>query len=181
MGSTRDTDCMNIVLIGYRGTGKSVISRILADTLHCQRYSIDEEIARKAGKSISEIVEQEGWNKLREIERKMVEKVATEARNSVIDCGGGVVLDERNVVDLRCKSKAVLLISSLEKILERIKDTNRPPLKEGLSFEEEQRQALSEREPKYHAAADCVFDTSDLKPRQTAKKIIEHFKKKGWI
>ena len=172
---------MNIVLIGYRGTGKSVISKILAGTLHCQRYSLDDEIVRQAGKSILEIVEQGGWDSFRGIEREVVERVSSEARNSVVDCGGGVVLDERNVVDLRCKSKAVLLISSLEKILERIKDTNRPPLKEGLSFEEEQRQALSEREPKYHAAADCVFDTSDLKPRQTAKKIIEHFKKKGWI
>ena len=172
---------MNIVLIGYRGTGKSVISRILADTLHCQHYGIDEEITRKAGRLISEIVEQEGWDSFREIERKVVEEVATEARNSVIDCGGGVVLDERNVRDLRCNSKIVLLISSLEKIVGRIKDTNRPPLKEGLSFAEEQRQVISERDPMYRAAADCIFDTTYLKPRQTATKIIKHFKKKGWI
>jgi len=172
---------MNIVLIGYRGTGKSVISRILADTLHCQRYSIDEEIVRKAGKSISEIVKQEGWDRFREIERKMVERVATEARNSVIDCGGGVILDERNVADLKQNSKAVLLTSSPEKILERIKGTNRPPLKEGLAFEEEQRQILSEREPKYRSAADCIFDTTYLKPHQAAVKIISHFKKKEWI
>ena len=173
---------MNIVLIGYRGTGKSVISRILADTLHCRRYSIDEEIVRTAGKSISEIIEQENWGKFREIERKVIEDVAAEAKNSVIDCGGGVILDERNVVDLKRNSKAVLLISSLEKILERItQNTDRPPLKEGLDLEEEQRLILGEREPKYRAAADCVFDTTHLKPRQTALKIIEHFKKKDWI
>ena len=171
---------MNIALIGYRGTGKSVISRILANTLHCQHYGIDEEIIRNAGRSISEIVEQEGWDRFREIERKVVEEVATKARNSVIDCGGGVVLDERNVRDLRCNSKIVLLISSLEKIVGRIKDTNRPPLKEGLSFAEEQRQVISERDPMYRAAADCIFDTTYLKPRQTATKIIKHFKKKGW-
>ena len=172
---------MNIVLIGYRGTGKSVISKILADNLHCQRYSIDEEIIRKAEKPISEIVEQEGWDRFRAIERKIVEEVAADAENSIIDCGGGVILDERNVADLKRNSKVVLLISSLEKILERIKDKNRPPLKEGLSFEEEQRQVIIEREPKYRTAADCVFDTSYLKPRQTATKIIEHFKKKGWV
>ena len=173
---------MNIVLIGYRGTGKSVISRILADTLHCQRYSIDEEIVRTAGKSISEIVEQENWGRFREIERKVVKEVTAEAENSVIDCGGGVILDERNVLDLKRNGKAVLLISSLEKIMERIsQNTNRPPLKEGLGFEEEQRQILCEREPKYRAAADCVFDTTYLKPRQIAIKIIEHFKNKNWI
>jgi len=172
---------MNIVLLGYRGTGKSVISRILADTLHCRRYSIDEEIVRKAGKSILEITEQEGWGRFREIERKIVEEVTTEAVNSVIDCGGGVILDERNVLDLKRNGKAVLLISSPEKILERIKGTNRPPLKGNLSFEEEQHQILSEREPKYRAAADCIFDTSYRKPPQTAIKIIEYFKKKGWV
>ncbi|MBT6662500.1 MAG: hypothetical protein HOB58_05005, partial [Nitrospina sp.] len=52
---------MNIVLIGYRGTGKSSLSRALQGILHCTLYSIDEEITRQAGKSIHEIVEQEGW------------------------------------------------------------------------------------------------------------------------
>ena len=172
---------MNIVLIGYRGTGKSVISRILADTLHCQRYGLDEEIVRRTGKQVSEIVGQEDWGRFREIEREMVQEVTAEARNSVIDCGGGVVLDERNVADLKRNSKTVLLISSLEKILERIEGTDRPLFQEGLNFEEEQRQVIIEREPKYRAAADCVFDTSCLNPRQTALKIIKYFKEKGWI
>tara|TARA_B000000460_G_scaffold228644_1_gene185063 strand:+ start:71 stop:592 length:522 start_codon:yes stop_codon:yes gene_type:complete len=173
---------MNIVLIGYRGTGKSVISKVLADILHCPRYSFDEEIIRQTGKSIREIVEQEGWERFREIERGVVEKVSSKARNSIIDCGGGVVVDERNVADLRRSGKVVLLISSFEKIIQRIsRDLRRPPLETTLSFEEEQRKALSERDPKYRAAADCVFETTDLKPSQTAMKIIEHFKKKSWI
>ena len=173
---------MNIVLIGYRGTGKSIISKVLADILHCQRYGLDEEITQQAGKSIREIVEQEGWERFREIERGVVEKISSEVRSSIIDCGGGVVLDERNVADLRRSGKVVLLISSFEKIIQRIsRDLRRPPLETTLSFEEEQRKALSERDPKYRAAADCVFETTDLKPSQTAMKIIEHFKKKSWI
>ena len=173
---------MNIVLIGYRGTGKSIISKVLADILHCQRYGLDEEITQQAGKSIREIVEQEGWERFREIERGVVEKVSSEVRNSIIDCGGGVVLDERNVVDLRRGGKVVLLISSFEKIIQRIsRDLSRPPLESVLSFEEEQRKVLRERDPKYRAAANCVFDTSYLKPRQTALKIVTRFKKKNWI
>ena len=173
---------MNIVLIGYRGTGKSVISKILAGTLHCQRYSLDEEIVRQAGKPILEIVEQEGWGSFRGIEREVVERVSSEARNSVVDCGGGVVMDERNVIDLKKNSKIVLLTSSLEKIMQRISlDKERPPLEEGLSFKEEQCKFFREREPKYRAAADCIFETTYLKPREIALKIIGHFKKKGWI
>ena len=79
---------MNVVLIGYRGTGKSVISKILADILHCRCYSLDEEIAQQAGKSIREIVEQEGWGRFREIERGVVQQISSEVRNSIIDCGG---------------------------------------------------------------------------------------------
>ena len=91
-------------------------------------------------------------------------------------------MDERNVMDLRRSGKVVLLISGFEKIIQRInRDLRRPPLEATLSFEEEQRKVLSEREPKYRAGADCVFDTSYLKPRQIAMKIIGHFKKKGWI
>ena len=173
---------MNIVLIGYRGTGKSVISKALADILHCRRYSLDDEIVRQAGKPILEIVEQEGWGRFREIEREVVERVSSEAQSSVVDCGGGVVMDERNVIDLKRNSKIVLLTSSLEKIMQRIKrDTTRPSFNEGLGFKEEQCQVFNEREPKYNAAADCVFETTYLKPHQTAIKIISHFKKKGWV
>ena len=159
-----------------------MISKVLADILHCRRYSLDEEITRQTGKSIPEIVKQEGWESFREIERGVVEKVSSEVRNSIIDCGGGVVVDERNVADLRRSGKVVLLISSFEKIIQRIsRDLRRPSLEATLSFEEEQRKALSERDPKYRAAADCVFETTDLKPGQIAMKIIGHFKKKGWI
>ena len=173
---------MNIVLIGYRGTGKSVISKILADILHCKCYSLDEEITQQAGKSIREIVKQEGWGRFREIERGVVQQVSSEVRNSIIDCGGGVVMDEHNVTDLRQNGKVVLLKLSLEKIIQRIsRDSSRPPLEEKLSFIEEQQKTLIERDPQYRAAADCVFETTYLKPSQIAMKIIGHFKKKGWL
>ncbi|KMP10811.1 hypothetical protein UR09_02225 [Candidatus Nitromaritima sp. SCGC AAA799-A02] len=173
---------MNIVLIGYRGTGKSVLSRILAENLRYERYSLDEWIVRSAGQPIPEIVEQWGWDRFREIEREVVKEVSAQARSAVIDCGGGVVLDERNVSDLKRDGKVVFLTADPGLILKRTgRDTNRPPLKEGLSFEEEQRRILSEREPKYRAAADCTFDTTHDRPRETAEKIIELFKKNRWL
>jgi len=93
-----------------------------------------------------------------------------------------VIVDERNTVDLKKNSKIVLLTSSLEKIIQRISvDSTRPPLKEGLSFKEEHHQIFNERLSKYNAAADCIFETTYLKPREIALKIIGHFKKKGWI
>ena len=59
---------MNIVLIGYRGTGKSVVGELLAQKLNRETISMDAEIVRKAGMSIPEFVEQNGWPKFRDLE-----------------------------------------------------------------------------------------------------------------
>ncbi|MDP7552182.1 MAG: shikimate kinase, partial [Nitrospinaceae bacterium] len=72
---------MNIVLIGYRGTGKSVLSRLLAKQLECERYGLDEWIVQEAGKPVPEIVKLWGWGRFREIERRVVEKVSARARD----------------------------------------------------------------------------------------------------
>ena len=91
-------------------------------------------------------------------------------------------MDDRNVADLRRNGKLVLLTSSLEKIIQRIsRDSNRPPLAGKLSFREEQQKVLIERDPQYRAAADCIFETTHLEPRQIALKIITRFKKERWI
>ena len=91
-------------------------------------------------------------------------------------------MDEHNVANLRRNGKVVLLTSSLEKIIQRIsRDSNRPPLEGKLSFREEQQKVLIERDPQYRAAADCIFETTHLEPRQIALKIITRFKKERWI
>lgn len=173
---------MNIVLLGYRGTGKSVISKILAQKLNRKLIRIDALIVQSAGMPIPEIVKKWGWPKFREIESRLVQEIANEERDSVIDCGGGVVLDDQNVVCLKRHGKTVLLKADLKTILRRIKnDSNRPPLKGGVSFEEEQKIILTEREPKYLAAADMICDTTRQKPVKTVLQIIEFFQKKTWI
>ena len=91
-------------------------------------------------------------------------------------------MDEHNVTDLRRSGKVVLLTLSLEKIIQRInRDSSRPPLEEKLSCIEEQQIVLIERDPQYRAAADCIFETTHLEPRQIALKIITRFKKERWI
>jgi shikimate kinase len=173
---------MNIVLLGYRGTGKSVISRILARKLKRKLVSIDKEIVRSAGMPIPQIVQKWGWPKFREIESRIVREVSESEQEAVIDCGGGVVLDDQNIACLKKLGRVVVLRADLQTLLKRIKnDPNRPPLKEGLSFEEEQKIILKEREPKYQSAADMTLDTSSQKAMTTAMEIIKFFQKKKWI
>ena len=92
---------MNIILLGYRGTGKSVISRLLARQLKCPLFSLDSMIEEAVGIPIPEIVSMWGWARFREIESKIVEQAVEEAKDAVIDCGGGVVLNPRNIQKLK--------------------------------------------------------------------------------
>ena len=173
---------MNIVLFGYRGAGTSEVAVILSLKLDRAVFNTDQMIVADAGMTIPGIVEEWGWPRFREIESEVVEKVAAQAKDSVIDCGGGVVLNDNNIERLKRDGKTVLLKADFETILKRIgEDKNRPPLKEGMSFEEEQRKVLSEREEKYHAAADFECDTTTKSPEETADIIIEHFKRQNWI
>ena len=169
-------------MLGYRGTGKSVISKILSEELGRKLYRVDDLIAQTAGKSISEIVQQQGWPGFRKLECEVVARVASEAHDSVIDCGGGVVLDDNNISLLKKDGKCALLTASFSTIMSRIKkDRNRPSLEEGLSFEEEQKKNLADRHEKYQACADLICDTTTRKPGETVHEIIAFFKDRGWL
>jgi len=173
---------VNIVLLGYRGTGKSVISKKLSHKLRRRLYKIDDLISRSVGKPIPEIVKQDGWKFFREKESDIVAEISCQAKKSIIDCGGGVVLNDANIENLKKDGVCIVLTASLETIIKRIKDDpNRPPLRDGVDFEEEQKTVFAEREKKYHAAADFICDTSDCRPAETVQEIAEFLKMKGWI
>ena len=173
---------MNFVMLGYRGTGKSVISKKLSHKLRRRLYKIDDLISLSAGKSIPEIVEQDGWEVFRKKESDIVAEVSSQAKNSIIDCGGGVVLNDANIDNLKKEGVCIVLTANLETIIKRIKhDQNRPPLEVSVSFEEEQKKILEEREEKYSAAADFICNTSNRRPVETVQEITEFLKTKGWI
>ena len=169
-------------MLGYRGTGKSVISKILSKELKRKLFRVDDLITQTAGMPIPKYVEQEGWPAFRKLESEIVARVSGEAHNSIIDCGGGVVLNGENMSLLKKQGKCVLLTASLDTIIDRIKkDRNRPALEEGLNFEETQKKILADRHEKYQSSADFICDTTTRKPGETAHEIIAYYKKKGWL
>ena len=169
-------------MLGYRGTGKSVISIKLSHKLKRRLYKIDELISQSVGKSIPEIVDQDGWEVFRQKESDIVAEVSSQAKKSIIDCGGGVVLNDANINNLKKGGVCIVLTASLETIIKRIRrDQNRPPLESGLSFKEEQKKIIEEREGKYRAAADFICNTSNRRPVETVQEITEFLKTKGWI
>jgi shikimate kinase len=162
---------MNIVLIGYRGTGKSTVAKILGKRLGRKVMSTDAEIVKEAGQSIPQIVEQFGWEHFRELETQMCRKLQGQA-NVVLDCGGGLILKEENVKILKVHGTFFWLTADVPTIVKRISGgTQRPSLSGTKSFVEEIEDILKERTPKYQAAADHIISTNHNSPHQIADSI----------
>ena len=163
---------MNIVLIGYRGTGKSVVGELLARKLNRETISMDAEIVRKAGMSIPEFVEQNGWPKFRDLETEVARELA-ERDNIIVDCGGGIIERPENIPALRTNGLIFWLQASVDVIVSRIADgTERPALTEGKSFTEEVAEVLDRRTPMYSEAAQHTINTDDMTPEQVGDSVL---------
>jgi shikimate kinase len=163
---------MNIVLIGYRGTGKSTVGALVAEKLGMTCVNMDSEIVKQAGLSIPEIVEAYGWEKFRDMESDVARALAG-CDGLVMDTGGGVIERPENIIALKANAKIFWLKASVNVIVSRIeKDTQRPALTQGKTFTEEVVEVLEKRIPKYKNAADEHIDTDDLTPEQVADRIV---------
>ena len=159
-----------IVLIGYRGTGKSSIGKALALQTGQSHLDTDQLIVDATGKTIPEIFNSEGEAGFREIEQHVIARIPSGA--GIISTGGGAVIRPANVQMLRMNSVIVLLTSKPEIIFKRIHKTDRPSLT-GLPPKEEIENVLEERMPTYRSAADFVLDTSTTTAREAATQILE--------
>jgi len=163
---------MNIVLVGYRGTGKSTVGRRLAARLGREFVSTDAEIVKRAKRPIPEIVAQEGWEYFRNLESEICRELASRDR-LVIDTGGGAILRTQNVEALKKNGAVFWLTASVETIAKRIGGGNqRPSLTGTKSFVDEIQDVLRERTPKYQAAADHSIATDNRSLNQLVEMIL---------
>ena len=166
---------MNLILIGYRGTGKSTVGKVLAKRLDRELVSTDKEIVKRAGRSIPEIVQEKGWEYFRDLESDVCRDLAGRD-NLVIDTGGGAILRQGNVEVLKRNGTLFWLTASVATIAGRIGgDTQRPSLTGAKSFVEEIEEVLRERTPKYQAAADHVLSTDGRSIQQLVSTILGLF------
>ncbi len=164
---------MNIVLIGYRGTGKSVVGAILARRLGMRYVGMDAAIVERAGMPIPEIVEKEGWPCFRDLESAEARSLAG-LDNLIIDTGGGIIERPENIEALQKSACIFWLKARVDTIVARIQgDTQRPALTTGKSFTEEVAEVLERRTPKYQSAAHHEIETDEFTPEQIADRIIE--------
>lgn len=175
----------NLVLIGGRGCGKSSIARrvlrrekrfLLLSTDDLIRYECD-------ARSIPEIVEDRGWRGFREVERRVVDKVAAFEQAALIDCGGGVVIEldahdqevfsDAKVSALRRHGVVIYLQRSTDYLLGRIAgDHNRPSLSAQESFIE----LMTRRDPLYRRAAHHVLEAGELAKPELVERVLSLYR-----
>jgi shikimate kinase len=167
---------MNLVLIGYRGTGKSAVAALLSQKLSMAAVCLDEEIERDAGMSIPEIVEQHGWPWFRDLEARITSRFSA-MDDLILDTGGGVILRAQNVSSLARNGRVCWLKASVETIAARIEhSSNRPSLTGETSFIDEIEQVLAERTPLYRAAAHHEIDTDALSIGEVVDAVIQAYR-----
>jgi len=166
---------MNLILIGYRGTGKSTVARLVASRLGWNTLSTDALIVERAQLPIPEIVSQFGWEHFRDLETTICQELRGKD-HLVIDTGGGVVLRESNVKALKPTGMVCWLTASVQTISRRIAgDSQRPSLTTGRTFIEEIEEVLQERTPKYRAASDIMVETDSVPADQIAEQVVTKF------
>jgi len=157
------------VLVGFMGTGKTCVGKMLAGKLGMTFLDMDDIIVERAEKSIPRIFAEDGEPHFRTVERDLVRELSAES-DLVIATGGGVVLDPDNISDFNRSGLTVCLSATPECILDRVEhDTNRPLL--AGSKMEKITEILSTRQPLYDAIPNQI-DTTALTTEQVADKIL---------
>lgn len=172
---------MNIVLIGMRGSGKSTIGEKLSETLHRPFIEIDVLVEQKMGKSIQEIVKDEGWEGFRDAESQAILSVVNKD-GFVIASGGGSITRGRNSANLKKNGFIIYLTADPLTLEGRVGfDPNRPFLTHAISRLQDIQQVYKQRRKRYEQAADLIVNTQANSIEEAILQITIHLKEKKII
>lgn len=161
----------NLVLIGFMGTGKTSVGRLIAAKLRFQFFDLDALVAERAGLEIPEIFARHGETHFRDLETSALESCGHLTR-SVFATGGGIVIRAYNRTLLRELGFVVQLTAREEVIFERVSRNAHRPLLQTADPRGTIAEMLVARRPHYEAAAQLTVDTSERSHQETAEQII---------
>jgi len=161
----------HIFLVGFMGAGKSTVAELLAHRLGRPCIDLDDEIVRAAGRSVSEIFNEDGEDAFRSMETEAL--LGLDARpSSVVACGGGIVVRTENRAALRRMGTVVYLQVTAGEALARVGDAGTRPLLAGASGTLAATSLLAARESLYRSVADMTVDTLCCSAQQVAENVL---------
>ena len=161
----------NIYLVGFMGTGKTAIGKVLASRLKLGFIDLDDLIEESQALKIVDIFAKKGEPYFRDLESRVLKGVSKK-EGFVVACGGGIVLKEDNIKVMQNSGIIICLRASWQVIYERTRKFSHRPLLDARDVPGKIRELLDKREPFYTKVKNHV-DTSDLTINEVAEKIIK--------
>ena len=165
---------VNLALVGFMGTGKTTVGRLIADTLRFEFLDTDELIQQRTGRLIADIFAQDGEPAFRALEREVVAELAGRQK-TVISTGGGLPAEPGNLAGLKKHSLVVCLWASPERIWERVRNQSHRPLLHHPDPQARIRELLAAREP-FYKSADVLVNTDLRNVREVSQQIVLQFR-----
>jgi len=160
----------NLILVGFMGTGKTVVGHAAAGALGFAYVDTDEIIEERAGKAISRIFAEDGEPDFRDLETEAIRSLVSLERH-VVATGGGCVQREENWEAMHAAGLVVCLAARPEVIFERTRLTSHRPLLQTSNPLARIRELLDRRVP-FYARADHTIDTSDLTVDEVVARLV---------
>lgn len=163
---------VNIVLTGLMGAGKSTVGKALAKVLKDYTFiDSDDVIVDIEGMTIPEIFEKKGESYFREVEKNIISELSEE-EDLIIALGGGAFESEETRKNLENNCITIYLKSSVERLLNRIKDDKNRPLLQCENPKGKLEELLEKREPNY-LKADYIIETGNKNIDEIVEEILE--------
>ena len=161
---------MNIYLIGMMGSGKSTVGKTLSEKIQKSFIDLDSEIEKAAGKSISEIFDIDGEEQFRKMETKQLKQYS----ESIVACGGGIVLKDENREFINENGIAILLLATMGELTQRLSNSGNRPLLADDNTEEALTKLWMERQIDYLETANFTIETDGKNPDELTEEILLH-------
>lgn len=161
---------MNIYLIGMMGSGKSTVGKTLSEKMHKPFIDLDSEIEKGTGKNISEIFDIDGEEQFRKMETKQLKQYS----ESIVACGGGIVLKDENREFINENGIAILLLATMGELTQRLSNSGNRPLLADDNTEEALTKLWMERQIDYLETANFTIETDGKNPEELTEEILLH-------
>ena len=169
-----DRHIVNLALIGFMGTGKTSVGRLVAEHLHFEFLDTDELIQDRTGRTIADIFATDGEPAFRALEHALVQELATRS-NTLISTGGGLPTNPRNLDSLKQHALVICLWATPEKIWDRVCHQSHRPLLHDPDPRKKIADLLAVREP-FYKQADVLVNTDIRSMREVAHQVAHQYR-----